>query len=348
MPDLTLRQALADPKLRPVVLAWATRTFIIDEITFLVDMLQKKEARQIYRDYIADGAPKPVNLPHTTVQPIRDLVARGKFKPTELRTLLVDATEEQFGWLAATFTTGNNAFLTSREYREYQTAGLTRDRNVAAALNSLALPEAKAKQIEPLLTLYLKARTPQDAYEAYKSMQRLAGRGDLDRALTAGGKPPTDVIRQGTAGKAPPGKSAQLEALRREAKSFEAKVSKVAAADKSGGPTWKAVQLAAQRVPQSILPMLMQIEDARRDPALVARHLKTLTAQWDAIPVKDVEKYKKEHGAGGAKTRGKLAAALTPKAVAAEKSRVALCELFLQRYKALDTLVDRLKVEDLV
>ncbi len=310
-------------------------------------MLQKKEARQIVRDYILDGAPKQVNLPYTTLKPIRDLVATGSFKPTELRKLLVDATEEQFTWLSATFESGNNAFLTSREYQAYQTAGLTRDPNVALALNSLALPEAKAKQIEPLLTLYLKARTPLDAYEAYKSMQRLAGRGDLDRALTAGGKPPAEVIRAATAAKAPLGKSAQLEKLRQEVQTFNTKVTKVALADKSGGPTWKAVQLAAQRVPQSVLPMLMQIEDARRDPPRLARHLKTLTAQWDAIPVKDVEKYKKEHGPGGAKTRGKLAGALTPKAVAAEKSRVALCELFLQRYKAIDTLVDRLKVEDL-
>ncbi|MCC7360429.1 MAG: hypothetical protein IT317_13185 [Anaerolineales bacterium] len=196
MADPTLKTALADPKLRPLVLAWAQRTHILDEVEFIVDMLQKKEARQIYRDYIADGAPKSINLGGKDLQPARDLVAKGKFKPTELRTLLVDLTQKQFSWIQlGTFATGNNSFLTSPEYKAHLTAGVTRDPKVAAALTSLNLSSAKAKTIEPFITTYLKARTVSDAHAAYVGMQKIAPKAKVDVALTAAGKPAADVVR---------------------------------------------------------------------------------------------------------------------------------------------------------
>jgi hypothetical protein len=195
MADPTLKTALADPKLRPVVLAWATRTFMIDEVQFIVDMLQKRDAGQIYREYIAEGSPKLVNLPSTIMNPIRALVAKGKFKPTELRSLLVTATEAQFSWLNGTFASGTNSFLTSQEYRAYQTAGLTRDPSAVAVLTSLALPASKASALEPLLKVYFKPRSVEDAYQAYQGMQKVAAKAKLDVALKAAGKPADAVVR---------------------------------------------------------------------------------------------------------------------------------------------------------
>ncbi len=197
MADPTLKTALADPKLRPLVLAWAERIHILDEVEFIVDMLQKKEARQIYQDYIAENAPRAINLGGRELKPARDVVAKGKFKPTELRSALVEITQKQFSWIQlGTFASGNSSFLTSPEYKGYLTAAVTKDPKAALALTSLGLSAAKAKTIEPFITTYLKARTVSDAYAAYVGMQKIAPKAKVDVALTAAGKPSADVVRE--------------------------------------------------------------------------------------------------------------------------------------------------------
>ena len=205
MPNPTLLQALADAKLRPVLIAWAQRNFMDDQLDFLIDLNAKRPAKHLYETYIVDTAPKLINIEARDLRPMRELVkARGEaaFTDKAMWEGLGKAGEEVINFLTLTFAgSSKQGFYSSPEFLAYQAGTLTNDEHVEAALTALRLPAPKAKLIEPLIDTYLKARTPSDAYEAYEAMQKIAPKTRVDLALTAAGKPAAEVVEAAKAKK---------------------------------------------------------------------------------------------------------------------------------------------------
>lgn len=190
----TLLEALASAKLRPLLQVWSKRVFIDDQVDFLIDVNAKRPAKYLYTTYIAQNAPKLINIAGTTLEPIRKLAKEGDAGYAKMGKLLGQAASETITFLKPTYaSTMGQGFISGVEYQRYLNAA--RDPSVGTALTSLKLPAAKAAALEPLLTLYLKARTVEDAYKAYLAMQKIAAKAKLDVALTAAGKSADDVTR---------------------------------------------------------------------------------------------------------------------------------------------------------
>ena len=134
-----------------------------------------------------------------------------------------------------------------------------------------------------------------------------------------------------------------LKIFKQTVTTFKTKITTPALADKTGGPTWKAVQQAAQAVPAALLPQIAYIEAMMKskdpkDRLKVPGYFKTMKAQWSVIKIDAVKKYSAEHGVGGAKTRssGLRGLVSSNKSQQAEANRVALCDLFVQQYNKLN------------
>jgi len=191
----TLTEALKDRNLWPVLLSWSQRYFVDDQVGFVLDVLQRKPIKRLYTEYIARGAPKEINIAEADLREMRDLAQLPNdegFK--RMGKEMKNAFDEMVNFLSPTYSTGGQAFLQSEAYQAYKLR-TSSNPAVTTAIASLKLSTAKAKQVEPLLTLYLKARTPEDAWQAYAAMVKLAGKSKLDPALTKAGKPAAAVER---------------------------------------------------------------------------------------------------------------------------------------------------------
>jgi hypothetical protein len=194
MPELTLLQAIGNATLRPIVVAWATRVRVIDQIQFLLDLNAHKPAKYLFTTYIAVGAPNLLNIAEATLRPIRALAARGDEGYAQMGKPLADTGKVVLTFMQGTFeSAGPQGFMESKEYLGYRVG--SRNPAVAAAVQSLKLPVAKANQFNPLLKVYLNARTNDDAYAAYVAMQKIVAKAKLDPALTAAGKPVAPIQR---------------------------------------------------------------------------------------------------------------------------------------------------------
>jgi len=192
----TLKEAVSDRKLRPVLMAWATRLHNEEQLEFIVDVLDHKPPKFLYQTYIAETSPKLINLDAVKfLKPIRQVVTRdGEAAYAKITRQLVEAGDEMFGFLKGTYDLGKDGFLVSPEYQKHVSGGVERDPKVAAALATLQLTGSKAQSFEPLLKVYLAARTITDAGEAYAAMQKIAPKAKLDVALKAtGGKSIADM-----------------------------------------------------------------------------------------------------------------------------------------------------------
>ena len=195
MPELKLMQALADPKLRPALLAWAKRTYVDDQVEFLLDVNAKKKPDDLYKAYIRQGAPNLINLQDNELKPWRQLAAKGKTaKPADVNAAVAKVFKAQLLFMTPIFEGGTNAFLTSPEYQEHlsKTTGGT---PAARAVASLKLSASNATKIAGLLEVYLHGRTISDVWQAYVGMQKIVAKAKLDPALTLAGKPVAGVQR---------------------------------------------------------------------------------------------------------------------------------------------------------
>ncbi len=196
MPELTLTKALDDRKLWPVMLEWSKKYFFDDQLQFLFDVRQNRPSDFLLANYLRDGAPKDVNLGGPLLKKIREAAALPKSSANskKLAAALEEAYKEQLAFLTPTFSTGDQSFLNFDGYQK--TLGQSSaDPKVAAVLLALKLGASKSKQLAPLLTVYLHARTVSDAYKAYVPMLKIAAKAKLDPELTKAGKPVAGVER---------------------------------------------------------------------------------------------------------------------------------------------------------
>ena len=196
MPDLTFKQALDDRKLWPIMLEWAKKSLFDDQLMFLFDVRQNRPIDYLVATYLREGAPKDVNLPDTLLKKVRTTAVLPKTSDNnkKMAAALEEAYKAQVSFLAGTFGVGDHSFLNYDGYLKTLGQSST-DPKVAAVLQALKLGTSKSKQLEPLLTVYLKARTVGDAYKAYVPMLKIAAKAKLDPELTKAGKPAAGVER---------------------------------------------------------------------------------------------------------------------------------------------------------
>ncbi len=116
-----------------------------------------------------------------------------------------------------------------------------------------------------------------------------------------------------------------------------------------GGPTWVAIQTLAANVvacePQvDQLAATKNVADPKERAKQIEAKLKVLRTKYNAIKLVAISKYIKEHGAGGAKTRGLLS---TAKAKAEEKVRVTLATEFLKQFGLMQIMLNELGPSDM-
>ena len=186
----TLLEALADSKLRPVLQAWSKRRYMDDQVDFLIDVNAKKPAKYLYDTYIADGADKVLNFGDSEMKPIRELAKQGDPGYAKMGQHLHVFFEKTLTFLAGNYSQDSGGFLTGAEFQKYLAAG--KDPRATKAMTALALTGAKRTSFEPLLGVYLKPRSLEDAYQAYQAMLKIVAKGKLDPALAAAGKPVVD------------------------------------------------------------------------------------------------------------------------------------------------------------
>ena len=286
---------------------------------------------QQYKQFIKAGAPQQVNI-SAELRNKMDVLAASS-SPLKYRSMEphIKAARVEIKSLMATNTLAPGRFWADRSGK------------AATVILALGLDGDKATDLFGGFMSYGRATTPVDKQKAYAEMLAAAtAASKLNAALKAVGVVPPAI----TASKG----KALLDKLELFAENFQKQVTVVAAKDTTGGPTWQKVQQLSKAVPAAILPMLKQMEFAGGDRAKLERSLKTMKAQWDAIHTTEVEKYIKEHAAGGSKSRatGIKGAVTTAKTQAAELARVKLCGLFMEQYKRIDLMVDRMDVDDLV
>jgi hypothetical protein len=186
----TLLEALADGKLRPVLQAWSKRRYMDDQVDFLVDVNAKKPAKYLYETYIADGADKVLNFGDSEMKSIRNLAKEGDPGYAKMGQPIHIFFEKTLAFLAGNYSQDKGGFLTGEEYQKYLNAGS--DPAASRALALLKLTGSKRTSFEPLLGVYLKARSLEDAYQAYLAMLKIVVKARLDPALAAAGKPVVD------------------------------------------------------------------------------------------------------------------------------------------------------------
>jgi len=291
----------------------------------------KLSNEQQYKTFIKAGAPQQVNISSELRGKMDTLAASSS--PLKYRSMEphIKAARAEIKSLMATNTLAAGRFWADKSGK------------AATVILALGLDGDKAMELFDGFMTYSRATTPVDKQKAYAQMLTAAvAASKLNPALKlVGVVPPAHDAKKG---------KVLLDKLELSAETFQKQVTVEAAKDTTGGPTWQKVQQLSKAVPAAVLPMLKQMEFAGGDRAKLDRSLKTMKAQWDAIHVTDVEKYFKEHGAGGAKSRasGIKGAVTTAKTQAAEAARVKLCGLFIEQYKKLDLMIDRMDVDDLI
>jgi hypothetical protein len=138
----------------------------------------------------------------------------------------------------------------------------------------------------------------------------------------------------------------KLADLKKMVDSFQLKVTKVAEADKTGGPTWKLVVKEAQAIPAALKTQIIYIQKSHAsvyppDKLKIPGYFKTMKDQWSVVKIVNAKKYSLEHKKGGAKSRasgikGLLTSSATQKL---EVSRVATCDLLIQQYTKLNLIM---------
>src|SRR5262249_6919883 len=98
------------------------------------------------------------------------------------------------------FRAGGQKFTEGIEYQTYLNAH--EDSASVRALMALRLTGAKRSAFEPLLDVYLKARSLEDAYTAYKATVKIVPKARLDPALASAGNPVVDFPTLTAAAKA--------------------------------------------------------------------------------------------------------------------------------------------------
>ena len=186
----TLLEALADAKLRPVLQAWSRRRFIDDQVDFLIDVNARRPSKYLFDTYVANGADKVLNFGDTEMKPLRELAKQGDRGYAQMGPQLQEFFRKTLTFIGGNYSQDSGGFLTSVDFQTYLNAG--RDPAAGRALTALKLTGSKRTAFEPLLGVYLKARTLEDAYQAYLAMQKIVSKSKLDPALTAAGKAPVD------------------------------------------------------------------------------------------------------------------------------------------------------------
>jgi hypothetical protein len=186
----TLLECLADSRLRPVLIAWSKRMYNDDQVGFLIDYNAKKPMKYLYETYIPDTAPKTLNFGDTEMKAIRELGAKGEAGFAKMGPAMADVFELTRVLIDNNFRAGSGKFAEGKEYQTYLNA--TKDPTSGKVLMALKLTGAKRTAFEPLLEVYLKARSLEDAYAAYKAMLKIVAKAKLDPALASAGKPAVD------------------------------------------------------------------------------------------------------------------------------------------------------------
>ncbi len=191
--QLTLLQALGSSTLRPLVIAWAKQVRVDDQIQFLLDVNARKPAKYLFATYIAEGAPKLLNLAEEQhLRPVRTLAAQGDPGYAKMGAALSKTAKAMLTFMQGTFERADTqGFMQSEAYLRHRVG--SRNPAVTAAVRSLKLPVAKANQFDPLMKIYMNPRSAEDALEAYKAMQKIVAKSKLDPALTKAGKSPATL-----------------------------------------------------------------------------------------------------------------------------------------------------------
>lgn len=128
----------------------------------------KANNQVLYERYISTKADKQVNLPTKLRQPLDDLAAK-----------------KQWSAMSAGIKAARVEIATLIDKDTLMRFSRTPTGEAAISIAAMGLDGAKAKQAEGLLAVYTKARSPNDQYQAYLALVKLASKSKVDPVLAS-------------------------------------------------------------------------------------------------------------------------------------------------------------------